>query len=203
MTPSTPAPDRLIRGKDLIGLPVVTMAGDDVAEIRDVVYDPDAKGELVGFTLNKRGFLAGQHRSNLASGRVASLGRDAVMIDDAEALSSDEDSDAVVDASIHRNVLGASVLTEDGRQLGHVEDVVLLTGRSPRVEGYVLAAERTEHTAEGQSVFVPLPDQIAVSGDVLLVPSELAAFVRDDLAGFGAAIADFRATHGGHESRAS
>jgi uncharacterized protein YrrD len=37
------------------GLPVVTVhGGEDVAEVRDVIYDPKA-GRLVGLTLNKRG----------------------------------------------------------------------------------------------------------------------------------------------------
>ena len=49
----------LLRGTDLVGLPVVTLAGDDIAEVRDVLFDADA-GRVVGFTLNKRGRFAGQ-----------------------------------------------------------------------------------------------------------------------------------------------
>jgi uncharacterized protein YrrD len=192
---TTSVPDRLVRGRELIGLPVVTMRGDDVAEIRDVVYDPGEAGALVGFTLNKRGFLAGRHPDHLMAANVAGLGRDAVMVEDESALGADAASDAVVESSTERNVLGSAVVTEDGRRLGTVEDVVLLTGRTPRVEGYVLAAEGEERPAAGRSVFVPLPEQIAVSGDALVVPSDVAEFVSDDLAGFGAAVADFRAAH--------
>ena len=45
------------------GLPVVTIrGGEDVAEVRDVIYSPEA-GALVGLTLNQRGFfLAGGGR---------------------------------------------------------------------------------------------------------------------------------------------
>lgn len=45
-------------------LPVVTVrGGEDVAEVRDVIYSPEAGG-LVGLTLNKRGFSpAGSVRS--------------------------------------------------------------------------------------------------------------------------------------------
>jgi uncharacterized protein YrrD len=195
MTAPPAAPERLVRGRELIGLPVVTMDGDDVAEVRDVVYDPGSAGELVGFTLNKRGFLSGRHPRNLAAVDVTSVGRDAVMIEDETALDADDRSDAIVQGSTDRNVLGSTVVTEDGRRLGAVEDVVLLTGGSPRVEGYVLAAQGDDRPSGSRSLFVPLPEQIAVSGDALVVPSAIANFVRDDLAGFGAAIADFRATH--------
>ena len=49
----------LVRGTDLHGLPVVDIAdGDALADVKDVVYSPE-RGALLGFTLNKRGFLAG------------------------------------------------------------------------------------------------------------------------------------------------
>ncbi|MGO9205772.1 MAG: PRC-barrel domain-containing protein, partial [Candidatus Limnocylindrales bacterium] len=50
----------LATGSAIRGLPVVTIGGgEDVAEVRDLIYDPQA-GRVVGLTLNKRGFLAGR-----------------------------------------------------------------------------------------------------------------------------------------------
>jgi len=43
----------LLRGTDLVGLPVA-LDGDDIAEVRDVLGDGDA-GQVLDFTLNKRG----------------------------------------------------------------------------------------------------------------------------------------------------
>ena len=40
--PEVPAMRLLLRGTDLVGLPVVTLAGDDIAEVRDVPFDADA-----------------------------------------------------------------------------------------------------------------------------------------------------------------
>ena len=34
----------LVRGTDLVALPIVTLAGDDVAEVRDVLFDSSAPG---------------------------------------------------------------------------------------------------------------------------------------------------------------
>ena len=46
----------LLRGTDIVGLPVVTLGGEDIAEVRDVLFDAQA-GHVLGFTLNKRGVL--------------------------------------------------------------------------------------------------------------------------------------------------
>lgn len=56
----------LVTGSQIIGLPVVTLNTDeDIAEVHDVLYDPD-RGSLRGVTLNKRGRFAGRMRELLA-----------------------------------------------------------------------------------------------------------------------------------------
>ena len=58
----------LMTASQIRGLPVVTIrGGEDVAEVRDVIYDPEA-GRLVGLSLNQRGFLAGRRRE-VSTGR--------------------------------------------------------------------------------------------------------------------------------------
>ena len=66
---STADTERLMRATDVTGLPVVTIAGgDDIAEIKDVVYDAGTHS-LIGFTLNKRGWFRGTLRGVLAASR--------------------------------------------------------------------------------------------------------------------------------------
>ncbi len=61
------------------------------------------------------------------------------------------------------------------------------TGDEPCVVGYELqSADRSD------SSFVPISAQMALSGENLVLPTEATAFVRNDLPGFGAAIASFR-----------
>ena len=67
----------LMMASAIAGLPVVTVhGGEDIAEVRDVIYDPEA-GRLVGLTLNKRGFLSGRHRDVLPAETIHAIGRDA------------------------------------------------------------------------------------------------------------------------------
>lgn len=178
----------LIRASDVTGLPVVSIAsGEDVAEIRDVVYDGEAH-RLVGFTLNKRGMFAGRLKAALAVGSVAAIGPDAVMIDADEAI--DDGGvrpEGLDDLGAARPVIGNRVLSADGSDLGEVVAVILSTGEEPSAVGYELQPSDRADTS-----FVPISAQMALSGENLVLPAEATAFVRDDLAGFGAAIASYR-----------
>lgn len=69
----------VMRASELMGLPVVSILdGEDVAEVRDVVYDSQAH-RLLGFTLNKRGLFSGRLKDVLPANAVSAIGADAVM----------------------------------------------------------------------------------------------------------------------------
>ena len=119
------------------GLPVVTVhSGEDVAEVRDVIYSPQS-GRLVGVTLNKRGFFAGRSRDVLPAEAIHAVGQDAVMVlDESSIVASGDAPDDVGHPAMERDVLGDDVLTEGGSSLGKVADLVLLVGSSGEVVGY-------------------------------------------------------------------
>lgn len=181
----------LMLASDITGLPVVTVrGGEDVAEVRDVIYDPEA-GRLVGLTLNKRGFLSGRHRDVLPAETIHAIGRDAVMIVDESGLVAPESApDDVARPATERNVIGNDVLTDGGNSLGTVRDLVLVVGSVGEVVGYEI------DKPGGGRAYIPLPAQLAVSGAVLVVPEVTTGFLRDDLVGLGAAVDDFRARLG-------
>lgn len=180
----------LVTGSSIRGLPVVTIdGGEDVAEVRDIIYSAQA-GRIVGFTLNKRGRLSGRRREVLAIEQIRAIGRDAVMIGAVSDLLGEDQESEAASHDPERDVIGNDVLTESGVSLGHVLDVVVLTGTSGEVVGYQI------ESAAGGPAYIPLPAQLAVSGDALIVPEGTEQFVRDDLVGLGAAVDDFRARLG-------
>ncbi|HUQ63246.1 MAG TPA: PRC-barrel domain-containing protein [Acidimicrobiales bacterium] len=180
----------LMNASQINGLPVVTVGGDDVAEVRDVIYDPDA-GRLVGLTLNKRGFLSGRRREVLPAEAIHAIGRGAVMVADESSLVLPGDApDEVAHPGADRNVVGNDVLTEGGVSIGTVRDLAVLVGGVGEVVGYEI------DKASGGRGYIPLPAQLAVSGSSLVVPDITEEFVRDDLVGLGAAVDDFRARLG-------
>jgi uncharacterized protein YrrD len=197
--------NRLMRTSEISKRPVVTMAGDDIAQIKDVVYSSGG-GAVGGFTLAGRGLFAGPLKQGLAWARVSALGSDAVMVRDAGAL---EPTQSVLDASASSggaggNVLGSRVLTDAGTDLGSVVDVIVqvndeVIGHGCDVVGYEVEASENLGT-HGTRVLIPLPDTLAVSGEHLIVPSSAKDFVSHDIAGFGAAVEAFRAQLEGSSS---
>src|SRR5829696_3042404 len=137
--PSAEAMTELVRAGDLIGRPVVTIdGGDDIAEVKDVVYDSEAR-RLVGFTLNKRGWFRGSIKELLGAESVEAIGDTAVMIRDSGALSAPPDAPTeLARSSSSRNVLGDRVITESGVDLGEVSGLVLMLGEHVDVVGYEL-----------------------------------------------------------------
>jgi uncharacterized protein YrrD len=182
--------NRVVRATELLGEPVVTLAGDDLAEIRDVVYDSE-RGAILGFTLNKRGWFSGRLKERLPVDSVHAIGRDAVMVaSDADLVDAAAAPSEMAAPPPQRDVIGAAVLTDEGTRLGEVTDVIVALGHGAHAVGYEV---RNDTDEPKHARYIPLPEQIAVSGDALVVPKEVDAFVRDDLAGFGAAVDEFRA----------
>ncbi len=187
---------RLMRTSEVTGRPVVTMAGEDVAQIKDVVYSADG-GEVGGFTLAGRGMFSGPLKQSLAWSSVSALGADAVMIRDVDVLTATTEVLAAPAESrgSDDNVLGSQVLTDTGALLGVVTDVILeVSNQDPPqcdVVGYEVAASEALGPHRGK-VFVPLPDTLAASGEHLIVPDSTRDFVSQELAGFGEAVEAFR-----------
>lgn len=180
----------LMRATEMEGRPVVTLAGERVADVKDVVFD-SSKGRLLGFTLRNHGFFSHARKDVLAWAEVGALGRDAVMIASEDAIQ-DRDALAADGVPDNRNVLGNQVLTDAGTDVGTVVDVIVETGTEAEIVGYEVAASPALATKR-EHVLIPLPATVAVSGEHLLVPAAALEFVGHDLSGFGAAVKDFRA----------
>jgi uncharacterized protein YrrD len=110
---------RLMRASGIVKRPVVTMRGEDIAQVKDIVYAAQG-GAVGGFTLAGRGMFAGPMKLGLTWDAVAALGADAVMISDESAL---EATSVVFDAAASSgraggDVLGSQVLTDSGVDLG-------------------------------------------------------------------------------------
>ena len=186
---STPTPALLLRASELIGRPVVTLGGEFAAEIKDVVFERTG-GRIAGFTLRNPGLFSRSRKDSLPWEGVHGVGRDAVMVPDDTVFIPAKEL-APRKKARKADVLQDRVLTDHGRDLGRVVDVVLHGGTTLDVVGYEVEASETLGNA-GQRVLIPLPDTVAVSGEHLIVPATATEFISDDLAGFGAAVDAFR-----------
>ncbi len=185
----------LLRGSDLVGLPIVTIAGDDVAEVRDVLFDPDA-GRVLGFTLNRRGRLAKRMKETLDREHIGAVGPDAVMVESADALGHGSGGTPTGGGG---NVIGNRVMTDTGIDVGQVTDVVI-DASNGSVVGYEVAPASEPSGRQGRRSYLPLPDVGAVSGEALVVPAAAVDYVTADFAGFAEAVDRYRdSLHGRSE----
>jgi sporulation protein YlmC with PRC-barrel domain len=183
----------LMRASEITKRPVVTFAGDDIAQIKDIVYGGDG-GQILGFTLAGRGLFSGPLKESLPWAAVATLGPDAVMVKDETALEPRKEllAEASEMGGNGGDVLGSEVLTDAGTGLGTVSDVIVeIDAHTCEVVGYEIESSEAMGT-KGQKVLIPLPDTISASGQHLVVPAAARDFVSHDLAGFGASVDAFR-----------
>lgn len=161
--------------------PVVTLGGDAVAQVKDVIFDA-TRGDIRAFTLSGRGLLAGPMKHALTWENVHALGPDALVVRDETA-----DDTATAREAKHGpgggDVLGVRMLTESGTDLGKITDVVVQTGNPPRVVGYQIEATAGGH----HHVLMPVLRPVAVSGEMVVVPDATAEYAAGDLAGLPAA----------------
>ncbi len=115
----------LLRVSEIIERPIVTLGGDDIAQVRDVVF-VEAGGGVAGFTLAKRSRFGGPLREVLPWSAVVALGPDAVMVADEGAIGSGPLVSAEgASSSGDGDVLGDRVMTDTGVELGEVTDAVV------------------------------------------------------------------------------
>ncbi|MEU3049754.1 PRC-barrel domain-containing protein [Streptomyces sp. NPDC006984] len=175
-----------LRASEIIKKPVVTLGGEDVAQVKDILFDA-TKGRIRGFTLTGRGLLSGPLHRELLWRNVHRLGPDAVMVRTGNAL---EDDDTTAQTAEEEpgggNVLGVAMTTRSGTRLGTITDAIIETGTTPVVAGYEL--ESPEHG----SVLVPVAGPVTVSSERVLVPDETAEHSAGTLESFGTAAEGLR-----------
>lgn len=192
----------LLRASELVKMPVVTHGGEDVAQIKDIVYAAHG-GQIEAFTLAGRGLFAGPLKVALPWSKVAGLGKSAVIIESEDDLVPLDEALAATaqDGPGRGDVLNSQVLTDQGTALGTVSDVVIGILGDPAsgqadVVGYEILPAETMNRGK-QRLLIPLPDTIAASGEHLMVPASASNYMTDDLAQFGSAVDAFRAQLGG------
>lgn len=177
----------LVRATQLTGRPVVTLDGDREVEVKDVVFDRE-RGGLTGFTLRSPGLLGGPRQHVLTIGDVVVIGPDAVMIPSHRVF-----VDPAVLAGTGDNVLGDTVFTDEGTDLGTVADVIVsVKGGEADIVGFEVEATEAL-SSDGGRVLIPLPVATAISAEAIVVPASSASYSGAAFIDFGASVDAFRA----------
>lgn len=127
----------MIHASELAGRAVVDLdAAEKLGKVDRIVLDPDAR-RVAGFILTKGSSLfGGGEHLHVAATRVYAIGPDAITVRQA---ATDTGGDEFEHLPRVSDMVGRKVVSEQGRLLGTVNDV-LIDERNGRIIGYTLAA---------------------------------------------------------------
>lgn len=168
--------------KQLMGLPVISLSdGTRQGEVHDVVYHPE-QGRLIGFFVRRGGGLFGGNESFwLGEESIHAIGEDAVTIDTPALLSAVEGNHPERNVEGGEPVLGKRLLTQGGKFLGNIDDV-LIDRASRRVVAYEVSGGLWHDLMRGQTA-VPIPQVLTIGRDAVIVPDTVQADVEASTGG--------------------
>jgi len=177
-------------GKQLIGMPVIALAdGENKGAVHDVIYSP-GEGRLLAFTVTRGGGLFSSGDTFLLDAQsLHALGEDAITITDDTVLQPLGGGSDVrtYEEQAGEPVLGKRLMTENGKFLGAIDDV-LVDRQSRRVVAYEVSGGLVHDMMKGQTD-VPVDHIISIGHDVVIVPEFVEGQVEEATGGL-AAVAD-------------
>ncbi|MFW5999330.1 MAG: PRC-barrel domain-containing protein [Halanaerobiaceae bacterium] len=152
----------LRRGEELIGLSVITLNGGKiVGEVKDVVYVPVSR-RLKGLLIMREG-----NNFFLSAHNIHDLGRDVVIIENSDCLQECRDMPGLGIKCENNTLAGERVITENGRELGMVTDLVI-NEDDLEITGYELSAGLISDLLDGRNT-ISLESDIQYGRDRLIL----------------------------------
>lgn len=179
---------------EIIGLPVVALdTGDKIETVRDILYD-DSSNKVVALLLDSRGSLGLGTIKTIDYYEIKSIGEDAVVVETGNSIK-EQDTDMNEPAAESRAhpsaaVKGKKIMTEDGKDLGTIDDLAI-DERTGRIKGYQVTGGIFADIYQGKS-FVEAPQVISIGKEIVFVPNTTADAMEEKAGGFKGAVQNAR-----------
>ncbi|CAN5497332.1 hypothetical protein BH11ARM2_BH11ARM2_30700 [soil metagenome] len=163
-------------GKSFIGMPVVSLAnGERMGTVHDVVYSA-REGRVLYFTVPVAGGMFGSGKTLLLDAAdIKSVGNDAITIENSDLLREQDRNVKSVAEDSGESIVGKRLMTEDGDNLGAIDDV-LVNPTTFRILAYQVSGGLWHDLMRGQTD-VPVEMVTTVGKDVVVVPSGVKAYM--------------------------
>jgi len=174
------------RAKEIIGLPVVTFSrGTKISEIEDMILDPTRPQVLALLVQEKAWFHSAKV---IPFGYISAIGPDAVIVPDEKVI---VDLDKLKDKQLRalnndQTIRGLRVLTDDGRKMGLVSDMIIDT-KTGEIKGYDMSIGRVLDVTQG-SRFIPAEKVINVGSRVVYISPQTADELEAQTGGWSGAL---------------
>lgn len=160
----------MTKGKHIIGKTIITLdTGEIIDKVQDVIFDSQ-NNKIMAFLVDEGGMM--KSARVLPFENVKIIGEDSITVESKNAVLNAEQVNSIQEFVASNNILiGTKVMTEDGKNLGKINDVVFdeMTGM---IEGYEVTGGMFADAVSGSS-FLPSPKTINIGRDVAFVPSDV------------------------------
>jgi uncharacterized protein YrrD len=115
--------ENLIKGTSVIGLKIITLnKGEKIEDIDDIIFDPTSN-KVLGFLASGATFFSDAKVLHIENAK--SIGKDAVIVEDANVLKKVSDLNETISSIARGNnfLTKTKVVTEGGTELGEVSDI--------------------------------------------------------------------------------
>lgn len=154
----------MYKGQEIIDLPVINLeTGKEIGNVKDVVFDPNQEA-ITGLIINGGSWLQGNRM--VCYEKLHGIGEDAVTIEDDSALAEPDEIKECLNGA-DGNVIGAKVVTNDGKELGNIEDIVL-NSNSGEIDSYEITDGVVQDILEGRGI-LNVSDDLKYGEDVVIV----------------------------------
>ena len=138
--------------------------------MHDVIFDHQAN-QVLGLLVDEGGWFSAAKA--VPFGQIRSIGEDAIMVADADAVTTTREDGRLKEALESKSsLIGLTLMTTDGQNLGKIADV-FFDEHTGRVEGYEATGGLFADMSSGRT-FVPVPESVQIGQDTAIVPVEVA-----------------------------
>ena len=175
----------MIKGKEILGRNIVALStGEKVDTVRDVVFDHQGN-QVLALLVDEGGWF--RAAKAVPFDRIRSIGEDAVMIGSPADVTSSRDDARLGDALESKtSLIGMTLLTTDGQNLGRIADVYF-DEHTGAVVGYEATGGLFADLSSGRA-FVPAPSDVQIGTDAAIVPLSVAAAMKENPGGIRGAL---------------
>ncbi len=158
------------RASEIIGLPIITFGkGNKIYNAEDLLIEPERKQVLALLVTEWSLFKPAKA---IPFGRVQAIGPDAIVVPDSRAVI-DISRDPVLKKLYDKQIVrGLRVITEGGRKLGEISDI-LLDSKTGEIRGFYVSVGKVLSVTQGLR-WLPAENVSTIGQRVLYVPDQIA-----------------------------
>ena len=166
----------MIKGKDILNRSIIAVStGEKVDRVHDVIFDHQAN-QVLGLLVDEGGWFSAAKVVPFEC--IRSVGEDAIMIGTPDDVTTTREDGRLKEALDSKtSLVGLTLLTTDGQNLGRIADV-FFDEHTGRVEGYEATGGLFADLSSGRT-FVPAPESVQIGTDTAIVPVTVAQAMQE------------------------